>query len=197
MRFTMLASLALSAVLFATPQTVATAQQAAYSKIISSKVVPASATVAKTSPVKTSPVKTTSAAKPAKVVSGATVISSSPVTVVSPATTSAVTTKTVTSPTVASPTVGQVCPQCGQVHAQPAAVANSFQAEAEAEARQMASRRYKGHVRGTIAGVRFCGVGWSSSSPNAPTCRPSGNMTLVADAVVRGSDGWYRVRYWQ
>jgi len=74
---------------------------------------------------------------------------------------------------------------------------NSYQAQAQYEAQQMASRRYKGHVRGTIPGVNFCGVGWSSSSPNAPTCRPSRSMTLVADATVRGSDGWYRVRYWR
>ncbi|MEZ6075682.1 MAG: hypothetical protein R3C56_08390 [Pirellulaceae bacterium] len=40
-------------------------------------------------------------------------------------------------------------------------------------------------------------MGWSSSSSNAPTCTPSGGMTLVADAVARGADGWYRVRYWR
>lgn len=74
---------------------------------------------------------------------------------------------------------------------------SSYQAQAQYEAQQMASRRYKGHIRGTIPGVSFCGVGWSSSSPNAPTCRPSRSMTLVADATVRGTDGWYRVRYWR
>lgn len=72
-----------------------------------------------------------------------------------------------------------------------------LQAEAQWEAAQMASRGVKGHVRGTIAGVRFSGVGWSSSSSNAPTCRPGPGMQLVADAVARGRDGWYRVRYWR
>ncbi len=90
-----------------------------------------------------------------------------------------------------------VCPHCGRVHSAPAQPVSSFQAQAEAEARMMASRRYKGHVRGTVPGVNFCGVGWSSSSPNAPTCTPSRGMQLVADATVRGSDGWYRVRYWR
>ena len=91
----------------------------------------------------------------------------------------------------------QVCPRCGVVHTQPQVLGNSLQAEAQSEAAAMASRGYKGHVRGTISGVRFCGVGWSSSSSNAPTCTPGGGMTLVADAVARGADGWYRVRYWR
>jgi hypothetical protein len=90
----------------------------------------------------------------------------------------------------------QVCPGCGQVHGSQPAV-TGFQAQAQMEAQQMAARRYKGHVRGTVAGVRFSGVGWSSSSPNAPTCTPGNGMRLVADAVARGSDGWYRVRYWR
>ncbi len=90
-----------------------------------------------------------------------------------------------------------VCPQCGQYHSSGVSSTNGFQAQAQAEAQAMAGRRYKGHVQGTIAGVGFCGVGWSSSSPNAPTCTPSGGMSLVADAVARGADGWYRVRYWR
>lgn len=89
-----------------------------------------------------------------------------------------------------------VCPQCGQIHSYPT-TSNSFQAQAQSEAAMMAARNYKGHVRGTIAGVGFCGVGWSSSSPNAPTCSPGNGRTLIADAVARGSDGWYRVRYWR
>lgn len=76
-------------------------------------------------------------------------------------------------------------------------VASTLQAEAESEAAQMAASRRKGHIRGVIRGVAFCGVGWSSSSPNAPTCTPGRGMTLVADATVRGADGFYRVRYWQ
>ncbi len=89
------------------------------------------------------------------------------------------------------------CPQCGRVHSVSSSNANSFQAMAQSEAQTMAARNHKGHVQGTVAGVRFCGVGWSSSSPNAPTCTPGGGMTLVADATARGADGWYRVRYWR
>lgn len=98
---------------------------------------------------------------------------------------------------VASSNAQTVCPQCGRVHVQTPTTVNSYQAQAEAEARTMAARRYKGHTRGVVPGVGFCGVGWSSSSSNAPTCTPSRGMTLVADAVARGSDGWYRVRYWR
>lgn len=88
------------------------------------------------------------------------------------------------------------CPHCGQIHAV-ASNASGFQAQAQAEAQAMAARNFKGHVQGTVPGVGFCGVGWSSSSSNAPTCTPSSNMTLVADASARGADGWYRVRYWR
>ncbi|GIW97341.1 MAG: hypothetical protein KatS3mg111_0674 [Pirellulaceae bacterium] len=93
----------------------------------------------------------------------------------------------------------EVCPRCGRTHglAATTTVGNRYQVEAEYEARQMATRRFKGHLRGPIAGVRFCGVGWSSHSPTPPTCTPGSGMTLVADAIVRGSDGWYRVRYWR
>lgn len=90
-----------------------------------------------------------------------------------------------------------VCPRCGRVHQTRSVSYNNYQAQAQAEAQMMASRRYKGHVRGTVPGVRFSGVGWSSSGPNASTCTPGSGMTLVADAVARGADGWYRVRYWR
>ncbi|MCC7334912.1 MAG: hypothetical protein IT422_07440 [Pirellulaceae bacterium] len=89
------------------------------------------------------------------------------------------------------------CPHCGQIHSVSHSSTSNLQARAQAEAQTMASRNYKGHVQGTVPGVGFCGVGWSSSSSNAPTCTPSGGMTLVADAVARGADGWYRVRYWR
>ncbi len=89
------------------------------------------------------------------------------------------------------------CPQCGRIHSYVSPSANNFQAQAQSEAQRMASRNFKGHVQGTVPGVGFCGVGWSSSSPNAPTCTPSNGMTLVADATARGADGWYRVRYWR
>ncbi|MEO8268964.1 MAG: hypothetical protein ABI557_04530 [Aureliella sp.] len=89
------------------------------------------------------------------------------------------------------------CPQCGQIHSVGQSNSSNFQAQAQTEAQTMASRNYKGHVQGTVPGVGFCGVGWSSSSSNAPTCTPSNGMSLVADAVARGADGWYRVRYWR
>lgn len=88
------------------------------------------------------------------------------------------------------------CPQCGRVHGHTNTNSSGFQAQAEAEARTMASRRFKGHVQGTVPGVNFAGVGWSSNSTPS-TCTPSGRMTLVADAIARGSDGYYRVRYWR
>ena len=95
------------------------------------------------------------------------------------------------------PNSGSVCRQCGRVHQVSRPTTSSFQAQAQMEAQMMASRGYKGHVRGTIPGVSFCGVGWSSSSPAAPTCTPGSGRQLVADAVARGRDGWYRVRYWR
>ncbi len=88
------------------------------------------------------------------------------------------------------------CPQCGRIHSY-GTTSGNFQSQAQAEAQAMASRNFKGHVQGTVPGVGFCGVGWSSSSPNAPTCTPSTGMSLVADATARGADGWYRVRYWR
>lgn len=89
------------------------------------------------------------------------------------------------------------CPQCGRTHGYTQTASSSgFQAQAEAEARAMAARRYKGHIQGTVPGVNFCGVGWSAGSTPS-TCTPGSNMSLVADATVRGSDGFYRVRYWR
>ena len=78
-----------------------------------------------------------------------------------------------------------VCPQCGRVHEVAAVANNGLQEQAQAEAQTMAARRFKGHVQGTLPGVGFCGVGWSSSSPNAPTCTPGGARQLLADAVAR------------
>ncbi len=95
------------------------------------------------------------------------------------------------------PTDSSVCPQGGRMHRTSTSIKSHYQAEAEYESQQMAARRYKGHIRGPIPGVRFCGVGWSSSSPTPPTCTPGSGLTLVADAITRGSDGWYRVRYWR
>ncbi len=99
--------------------------------------------------------------------------------------------------TSASSQAQSPCPHCGRIHSASYNTTSNFQAQAQAEAQRMASRNHKGHVQGTVPGVGFCGVGWSSSSSNAPTCTPSNGMSLVADAVARGSDGWYRVRYWR
>ena len=55
----------------------------------------------------------------------------------------------------------------------------------------MASRNHKGHVQGTVPGVSFCGVGWSSSSSNAPTCTPNNGMSLVADGFGQHSSKGY------
>lgn len=90
----------------------------------------------------------------------------------------------------------RVCPQCGRVHGYSQPMTSNYQGLAQAEAQVMASRRYKGHTQGNVAGVGFCGVGWSSSGTPS-TCTPGGSMTLVADATVRGADGYYRVRYWR
>lgn len=74
-------------------------------------------------------------------------------------------------------------------------VGGTDQQRAEAEAAAMAAAGIKGHVGGCIG--LFEGVGWSSSTPNCATCTPSRSMRLTADAVVRGRDGWYRVRAWR
>ncbi len=72
----------------------------------------------------------------------------------------------------------------------------SAQQIAQARANAMASRGYKGHPNWAGSpfggGVGFEGVGFSSSGPNAPTC--VGRGSVVADAVAKGADGWYRVR---
>lgn len=69
------------------------------------------------------------------------------------------------------------------------------QQRCEAEAAEMARRSYKGHVWGCIG--RFEGCGWSSHSKTPPTCMPRYRMRLTGDAIVKGRDGWYRVRSWR
>jgi len=76
-----------------------------------------------------------------------------------------------------------------------APAASGLQAEAQWEANEMARRGAKGHIRGTVSGVRFAGVGWSSGG-NPSTCTPRSG-TCVADAIARGADGYYRVRYYR
>ncbi len=86
----------------------------------------------------------------------------------------------------------QVCPNCGQVHQQPAV--NSYQQQAQAEANYMAARGIKGHVGGTIG--HFEGCGWASHGMPSTCVPPSGSYQLVADAVAHGNGGSYRVRAW-
>lgn len=64
---------------------------------------------------------------------------------------------------------------------------------AEAEAKMMVERRYKGHVRSAPMGT-FVGVGFSMSG-RVVTCVGSGQ--LVAQATLRGPDGFYHVRVWR
>jgi len=66
---------------------------------------------------------------------------------------------------------------------------------ADQQAIYRAANQIKGHVGQSIG--LFEGVGYSSSSSLPPTCTPGRNMTLTADAVARGDDGWYRVRAWR
>lgn len=69
------------------------------------------------------------------------------------------------------------------------------QARCQQEANTMASRRYTGHVGGTIG--RFEGVGFGSS-PGCSTCTPGSGMRLTGDASACDSSGrWYRVRSWR
>ncbi len=68
-----------------------------------------------------------------------------------------------------------------------------LQVWAETEAKMMVARRYKGHVRGAPMGT-FVGVGFSVSG-RVVTCIGSGQ--LVAQATLRGPDGYYHVRVWR
>lgn len=73
------------------------------------------------------------------------------------------------------------------------------QARCQQEANIMASRRFTGHVGGTIG--RFEGVGFGSS-PTCGTCTPERygfhGLRLTGDASACDSSGrWYRVRSWR
>ncbi len=68
-----------------------------------------------------------------------------------------------------------------------------LQVWAETEAKMMVARRYKGHVRGAPMGT-FVGVGFIVSG-RVVTCIGSGQ--LVAQATLRGPDGYYHVRVWR
>ena len=68
-----------------------------------------------------------------------------------------------------------------------------LQAWAEDEAKMMVARRFKGHVRSAPMGT-FVGVGFSTNG-RVVTCVGAGQ--LVAQATVRGTDGYYHVRVWR
>ena len=92
-----------------------------------------------------------------------------------------VTTRTVATPTKATSTNTVKSTQ------------SPLQAWAESEANMMVARRYKGHIRSAPAGT-FVGVGFSMTG-RVVTCVGSGQ--LVAQATVRGPDGFYHVRVWR
>jgi hypothetical protein len=75
------------------------------------------------------------------------------------------------------------------------------QTHAEREAKMMADRRICSHLLGVAPTARFSGVG-RSTHPQPKTCLPwehgSGARQVIADATVRGSDGfYYRSRHWK
>ena len=82
---------------------------------------------------------------------------------------------------------------------QPKAVqaVSAAQTHAQREANLMASRLRMGHLLGVAPGARFSGVGMGLT-PNCRTCTPRRGMTLIADAVARGRNGYYyRSRHWR
>ena len=95
--------------------------------------------------------------------------------------------------TVPTRTVSSTRPVSAASTAGSTKFSGSMQAWAEAEAGMMAARRFKGHVRSAPNGT-FVGVGFSTSG-RVVTCVGSGR--LVAQATVRGSDGFYHVRVWR
>lgn len=74
---------------------------------------------------------------------------------------------------------------------------SSAQAHAQREANLMARTGRMGHLLGVAPGARFSGVGYGPTR-NCNTCTPRSRMTLVADAVARGRNGYYyRSRHWR
>ena len=99
---------------------------------------------------------------------------------------STVTTRTVATPTTTTPTKATSTNTVKSTQ-------SPLQAWAESEANMMVARRYKGHIRSAPAGT-FVGVGFSMTG-RVVTCVGSGQ--LVAQATVRGPDGFYHVRVWR
>jgi hypothetical protein len=70
---------------------------------------------------------------------------------------------------------------------------------ASAKAAAAAARGVKGHLGGGYGGANAEGVAFSTySAQNAlNNCCFTGQRSVAASAVVRGSDGWYAVKlYW-
>lgn len=83
----------------------------------------------------------------------------------------------------------------------PLVVVESAQTHAEREAEMMAERGVCAHLLGVAPAAKFSGVG-RSTHPRPKTCLPwehgSGARHEIADAIVRGSDGFfYRSRHWK
>jgi len=91
-----------------------------------------------------------------------------------------------------------VCPKCGKVHAaKTQSTVSVAQQHAQREANYMARTGVTGHPMGVAPGASFSGTGYGPS-PNCRTCTPSRRMTLIADAVAQGRNGyWYRSRHWR
>ncbi len=125
-------------------------------------------------------------------------------TVTTPATTTpATTTPATTTPATTTPATATPATATSATKAPAKAAAETtdtvkpkkspLQVWAETEAKMMVARRYKGHVRGAPMGT-FVGVGFSVSG-RVVTCIGSGQ--LVAQATLRGPDGYYHVRVWR
>ena len=113
-------------------------------------------------------------------------------------TVSNVTTRTVTT---SAPTNTNTTTTSAPTAAKPASATPSsekfkgspLQTWAETEAKMMVERRFKGHVRSAPMGT-FVGVGFSMSG-RVITCVGGGQ--LVAQATLKGPDGFYHVRVWR
>ncbi|MCP4782845.1 MAG: hypothetical protein GY903_26565, partial [Fuerstiella sp.] len=108
-------------------------------------------------------------------------------------TTPTTTTPTTTTPTTTTPTDATPADAAPKSAESVKPQKSSLQVWAEAEAQMMAARRFKGHVRSAPTGT-FVGVGFSMSG-RVVTCVGSGQ--LVAQATLRGPDGYYHVRVWR
>jgi hypothetical protein len=108
-------------------------------------------------------------------------------------TVSNVTTRTVTTPApTATTNTASVKPASATPNSEKFK-GSPLQTWAEAEAKMMVDRRFKGHVRSAPMGT-FVGVGFSMNG-RVVTCVGGGQ--LVAQATIKGPDGFYHVRVWR